>query len=138
MCATPAIADPSGQGGVGGSKRESISGVTFRSHPTPGALNSISAAYDASRRDRKQGQDVRKSFLSKAAAGAGVYYDAEAVDYLKLRRSGDVEFSEVELVVPRDYKVDEVHLEEGVEKENSRYTGRQVTASVAGTTGLGS
>lgn len=121
-----AMAEP-GEG-----RAQNRSTVTFKRQATPGTSRSIKSEYDSAKRDRERGAALRREFTSKAAAD-GLYYDAGFVDYLKLERNDGARFKTVEMVVPRDYWVDEVEISEGTETDADGTEHGVVEASVKGT-----
>ncbi|NLU78029.1 hypothetical protein HCA58_06405 [Micromonospora sp. HNM0581] len=108
------------------------SSVTFKMNTTPNVKRTIGAEYQEARSDRRQGAGLRQQFLARAASD-GLYYDSEYVDYLKLERSDDSTFKDVEIVVPRDYRIDEVTLGEDVKRSPDGRYQDVLEASVKGT-----
>jgi hypothetical protein len=134
VAASGVVAVPAGvamaEPGEGNAQDRSI--VTFKRQATPGTSRSIKSEYDSAKRDRERGAALRREFTAKAAA-EGLYYDAGFVDYLKLERNDGARFKTVEMVVPRDYRVDEVELSEGTETDADGKEHGMVEAIVKGT-----
>ncbi|MEH1057063.1 hypothetical protein V6U89_17910 [Micromonospora sp. CPCC 206171] len=123
-----ASADP------GGESAGERSTVTYTSQPSDGVDHSIATEYQIAETDRTRGAALRQEFLAEAASD-GLYYDAGYVDYLKLDRDDDATtLDTVEMVVPRDYRVEEVQVsEEHQGSVDGEAPGVLLEASVTGT-----
>jgi hypothetical protein len=75
--------------------------------------DSIANLYAKSRRDPTLGTARKADFMRQAAA-EGRYYDAGSVDYLKLQRTDDVQFKDVEVVTPRNYQMQSIRMREAL------------------------
>jgi hypothetical protein len=113
---------------------EATSSVTFAEGKTEGAAESIPQAYKNSL--TQESEAAKDAFVDKVAQESGLYYDTEALDYLKLEldpeAAASAEVDEVELVVPKDFHVNEVTLEESTAEENDGEKRNSLTAGIKG------
>lgn len=129
--ATPALADETVEPG-----NPEVTTVVFSGERADGAETTLPQAYSEGDKPSAASESAKSDFIDKVSDESGLYYDPNALDYLKLEPAADTHVDPAEMVVPEDYHVDEVKLEGVTVTTNDGDEAAAMGASVEGSSDL--
>lgn len=110
--------------------------VVFSDKTSTGAATTLPEAYEDGAVPTTESQSAKDDFIDQAADESGLYYDPNALDYLKLEATDDTDVDPAQLVVPKDYHVEEVQLADTTLTTENGEERAAVGASIEGSSDL--
>lgn len=110
--------------------------VVFSDDQSAGAATTLPEAYDDGAVPTAESESAKSDFIDQVAEESGLYYDPNALDYLKLEATQDIDVDSAQLVVPKDYHVEEVQLADTTLTTENGEERAAVGASVGGSSNL--